>query len=139
MKVQLHSIEQAPRQVPDWRLLMDDLCQPPPARVARALGLGLRTVQRYNRTGAAPRVVCLAVFWLTSWGRNAVHTQAHNDAALLAGYVGSLRRELDDLRGQLGGRDVFEAAAIGTNGGAHTADNNNFTGHRNSFVCKKCL
>lgn len=101
MKVQLHSIEQAPRQVPDWRLLMDDLCQPPPARVARALGLGLRTVQRYNRTGAAPRVVCLAVFWLTSWGRNAVHTQAHNDAALLAGYVGSLRRELDDLRGQL--------------------------------------
>lgn len=101
MKVQLHSIEQAPSHVPMWHTLMDDLCQPPPARVARVLGLSLRTVQRYNRTGNAPRAACLAVFWLTSWGRNAVHTQAHNDATLLAGYVGSLRRELDELRGQV--------------------------------------
>jgi hypothetical protein len=35
------------------------------------------------------------------------------------------------LRGQLGGRNVFEATAIGTNGGAHTADHNNFTAHGN--------
>lgn len=62
MKVQLHSIEQAPHQVPDWHLLMEDLCQPPPARVARVLGLGRRTIQRYNRTGKAPRAACLALF-----------------------------------------------------------------------------
>ncbi|HMN77300.1 MAG TPA: hypothetical protein PKC97_14635 [Burkholderiaceae bacterium] len=101
MKVQLHSIEQAPHQVPDWHLLMDDLCQPPPARVARVLELGQRTIQRYNRTGKAPRAVLLALFWLTRWGRSAVHTQAHNDAVLLAGYVESLRRELDELRSQV--------------------------------------
>lgn len=101
MKVQLHSIEQAPRHVPDWHLLMDDLCQPPPARVARVLGLSLRTVQRYNQTGNAPRVACLAVFWLTRWGRNAVHTQAHNDAVLMAGYVASLRREIEHLASQV--------------------------------------
>lgn len=101
MKVQLHSIEQAPSHVPMWHTLLDDLCQPPPARVARVLGLSLRTVQRYNQTGNAPRVACLALFWLTSWGRNAVHTQAHNDAVLMAGYVASLRREIEHLEGQV--------------------------------------
>jgi hypothetical protein len=33
------------------------------------------------------------------------------------------------LCGQLGGRDVLQAAAESTNGGAHTADHNNFTAH----------
>lgn len=101
MKVQLHSIEQMPSQVPIWHLLMDDLCKPPAARVAKVLGLSLRTVQRYNATGEAPRVVCLAVFWLTRWGRSAVHTQAHNDAQLLASYVDGLRREMATLRSQV--------------------------------------
>jgi len=101
MKVQLHSIEQMPSQVPIWHLMMEDLCQPPPARVAKVLGLSLRTVQRYNSTGEAPRVVCLAVFWLTRWGRSQVHTQAHNDAQMLAGYVGSLQREVEAMRSQV--------------------------------------
>ena len=85
MKIQLHSIDHAPRHLPYWQTLMDDLCQPSPHEVAKVLGLSERTVYRYNATGFAPRVVCLAVFWLTSWGRNAVHTQAHNDAVMMAG------------------------------------------------------
>ena len=101
MKLQLHSIEQAPSSVPIWQLLMDDLCQPPPARVARVLGLGVRTVQRYNATGYAPRHVCLAVFWLTSWGRQSVHAQAHNDAVLMVGYVNGLRSQVDALEGHV--------------------------------------
>ena len=76
MKIELHSIDQGPSSVPQWRLMMDDLCNPPPGRVARVLGIGKRSVQRYNATGHAPRVVCLAVFWLTRWGRSAVYTQA---------------------------------------------------------------
>lgn len=65
------------------------------------LGLTKRTVQRYNATGEAPRAVCLAVFWLTSWGRNQVHTQAHNDAQILQGYVDGLRRQVDALQTQV--------------------------------------
>ena len=102
MTVRLHSIEQTPRHVPTWHVLMDDLCQPPPQRVAKVLGLSLRSIQRYNATGAAPRVVCLAIFWLTSWGRNAVHTQAHNDAQLMTGYVGALVRQVEALQAQVG-------------------------------------
>lgn len=61
MRLQLHSIAQMPQEVPIWHLLMDDLCQPPPERVAHALGLSLRSIQQYNATGRTPRAVCLAV------------------------------------------------------------------------------
>lgn len=82
MTLQLFSVEQAPRQLPIWPQLMEDLRQPRPSRVARALGVSVRTVRRYNETGHAPRAVCLAVFWLTSWGRSLIHAQAVNDAQL---------------------------------------------------------
>jgi hypothetical protein len=95
--MQLYSIDQAPRDVPIWPVLMDELCSPRPTRVARVLGISTRTVRRYNRTGQAPRAICLALFWLTSWGRSQVHTQAHNDAVLAIGYVRSLRESIEHL------------------------------------------
>lgn len=85
MKIQLHRIHQAPANLSSWQTLMDDLGNPSPEQVARVLGKSPRTIRRYNATGSAPRVVCLAVFWLTRWGRNAVYTQAHNDAVSMAG------------------------------------------------------
>ncbi len=101
MTPQLFSIEHAPLHLPYWHTMMDDLCQPPAARVARVLGLSVRSIHRYNATGYAPRHVCLAVFWLTRWGRSAVAAQATNDAALMAGYVASLKRQADELSGQV--------------------------------------
>jgi hypothetical protein len=100
MKLQLHSIDHAPTNVPYWHSLMEDLCNPSAQRVAKVLGLSRRTVQRYNSSGYAPRCACLAVFWLSSWGRNAVHTQAHNDAVLMASYVAGLRSEIARLEAQ---------------------------------------
>ena len=117
MKVQLHSIEQMPSHVPIWQVLMDDLCSPPAARVAKVLGLSLRSIQRYNATGNAPRCVCLAVFWLTSWGRNQVHTQAHNDAVLMVSYVESLRSEVRSMEGK-----VSHLLSIGDFGAANQPD-----------------
>ena len=60
-----YSIGHAPRSLPIWQTILDDLGNPHPAAVARLLGLGARTVYRYNRDGQAPRHVCLALFWLT--------------------------------------------------------------------------
>ena len=100
MKIQLHSIHHAPANLPFWPTLMDDLCNPPPDQVARVLGKSPRTIHRYNATGCAPRVVCLAVFWLTRWGRSAVHAQAHNDAVTMAGLANSLRSERDAFQGE---------------------------------------
>jgi len=46
MTPQLFSIEHAPVSLPIWHTMMDDLCQPPPARVARVLGISIRSVYR---------------------------------------------------------------------------------------------
>lgn len=101
MNVQLFSIDHAPRSVPIWPQLMEDLCQPRPTRVARVLGLSERTVRRYNRTGHAPRSVCLAVFWLTSWGHSAINAQAINDAQLAVSYLRALRERVTELEAQV--------------------------------------
>lgn len=101
MSIQLFSVEHVPTTLPIWQMILDDLGNPPPVRVARVLGIGSRTVARYSQHGHAPRVACLALFWLTRWGRSSVHTQATNDAIVACGYAESLRRDVQRLEGQL--------------------------------------
>ena len=96
-----YSIEHAPRSLPIWQTILDDLGNPHPARVARALGIGARTVYRYNRTGQAPRSICLALFWLTRWGRSQVYCQAVNDCQLAIAYATALESDLHQTRAQL--------------------------------------
>lgn len=96
-----YSIEHAPRALPVWQTIMEDLGRPHPARVARVLGLGARTVYRYNREAQAPRSVCLALFWLTRWGRSEVHAQAVHDCQVAVGYANALERDLRQARAQL--------------------------------------
>jgi predicted DNA-binding transcriptional regulator AlpA len=102
MTLQLYSIEQAPVSLPIWHMILEDLADPPVHRVARVLGLSSRTVHRYNQTGQVPRSVLLALFWLTRWGRSAVHTQAVNDAALAFAVARQREDEVTRLKVQLG-------------------------------------
>jgi predicted DNA-binding transcriptional regulator AlpA len=101
MKLQLFGIDQAPRALPIWETILADLSNPPAPRVARVLGVGASTVYRWNQTGRAPRSACLALFWLTRWGRSEVHAQAVNDAILAASCLRSLQDELDRTRLEL--------------------------------------
>lgn len=96
-----YSIGHAPRSLPVWQSILDDLGNPHPAAVAKVLGLGARTVYRYNRDGQAPRHVCLALFWLTRWGRSEVHCQAVNDCQLATAHAAALEREVRRLRTEL--------------------------------------
>lgn len=50
MKFSPYSITSAPRTLPIWQSILDDLSNPPAARVVRVLGVGARTVYRWNRT-----------------------------------------------------------------------------------------
>lgn len=97
MEPRLFSIEQSPRTVPAWDAILEDLGRPPPERVARVLGVSRSTVYRWHQEGTGPRIACLALFWLTRWGRSAVHTQATNDAILTA----QLARSLGEDRAKL--------------------------------------
>ena len=96
-----YSIDHAPRALPIWQAIMEDLGNPHPRRVAKVLGLGIRTVYRYNRENQAPRSVALALFWLTRWGRSQVDCQAVNDCQMAVGYAKALETELRQTRDRL--------------------------------------
>ena len=101
MRMQLYSIEAAPRTLPIWELILDDLGRPPVGRIARVLGVGASTVYRWNAAGQAPRCASLALYWLTRWGRSEIHCAAVNDATAAVGYANSLYTELEQTKAQL--------------------------------------
>ena len=101
MKIRLHSIDQAPKALPIWHAILSDLGDPPPRRIARTLGVSLRTVYRWNAAQEAPRCAVMALYWLTRWGQSHVNAQAVNDAVMACGLVDSLEREIKTLRIQL--------------------------------------
>lgn len=101
MQFSPYSLGHAPRSLPVWQSIMADLGDPHPAAVARVLGLGARTVYRYNRDGHAPRHVCLALFWLTRWGRSEANAQAVNDCQLAVAYASAMEAEVRRLRTEL--------------------------------------
>ena len=126
MELRLFSIEQLPRSVPPWEAILDDLGRPPPDRVARALGVGRATVYRWNATKHAPKPALLALFWLTRWGRSAVHTQATNDAVMAVTLARSLGEEREQLKGQVKELEhtlsaLHRSLAIATRDSASTA------------------
>lgn len=101
MTVQLYGIAHAPVALPVWPAILEDLGDPSARRVARVLGLGVRTVRRYNQHGSAPRAVAMALFWLTRWGRSEINAAAVNDARVACGYVAALRRQVVELEGRV--------------------------------------
>lgn len=77
-------------------------------RLARHLGVSLRSMQRWEAEQAAPRPVMLAAFWETRWGRDAADKEAaraadahrlHADA--LAKENAALRRRIVQLESEL--------------------------------------
>lgn len=98
MSFQVFRIEHAPAALPIWEVILDDLGRPPVRRISKVLGVGQSTVYRWNQHGQAPRAACLALFWLTRWGRSLIDAQATNDAVLYAGYARSLQADLDAVR-----------------------------------------
>lgn len=102
MKLRLRSIDKAPTALPIWQSIRDDLGDPPVHRIARTLGVSIRTVYRWNATQEAPRCAVLALFWLTRWGQSLVNANAVNDAVLACTYLSAIQAELAEAREQLG-------------------------------------
>lgn len=82
-------------------MIVDDLGRPSSKRLAKALGISERTARRYIATGTAPRAICMALYWLTRWGRSQLDADAVNDAGMAVTYATALKRERDYLRGQV--------------------------------------
>ncbi|MEJ8816090.1 hypothetical protein WKW77_33915 [Variovorax ureilyticus] len=67
--------------------------------IAHHLGVSLRTLQRYQASGNAPRAVYLTLWFESRWGRAALDAQTLNEAQHARAWVASLERECDRLRG----------------------------------------
>ena len=83
--------------MPPLSFLLADQIEPP-QRVARHLGVSLRTLQRYAVSGNAPHAVYLALWFESRWGISALHAQAVNEAQHARAWVASLERECERLR-----------------------------------------
>jgi predicted DNA-binding transcriptional regulator AlpA len=101
MKLRLHSLDQAPKTVPLWDAILEDLGDPSADRIAKLLGVSRSTVYRWKAAQEAPKCAALALFWLTKWGQSHVNAQAVNDAAMACNYVEVLQSEVKTLRRQV--------------------------------------
>ncbi|MGQ3054327.1 MAG: hypothetical protein ACT6S0_21305 [Roseateles sp.] len=90
-----------PKHTPPLAEMLDDICNPSPRALAKALGVSPRTAQRWLVAGEAPRAALLALFFATRWGRADVHSRAENDARAQAALAFHLRTELDKASAKL--------------------------------------
>lgn len=91
----------APRQIPPPSVLLADIGQPPPAVIARALGVSLRTVYGWKAADQCPRPAHLAMFWESRWGQSVANVEAINGERFARGQVDALQRENAMLRARV--------------------------------------
>lgn len=94
--------------------MLADLGRPPPARIAAALGVSVRTVQRWVQRDQAPRPVMQGIFWLTSWGRSRIYVDADYTVRIHRGLADAYRREAEALR-----RELARVLSLGEFGSAN--------------------
>lgn len=87
--------------LPPFSVMLDDLTIRAARPIALHLGISVRTLERYRRTGNAPRAAQLALYFETQWGLRAVNCQAVNGERVALGLARSLQRETAMLRARI--------------------------------------
>lgn len=91
----------APTQTPHISTLLDDLPTRCPRLISKFLGISPATLARWRRTGNAPRLAHLALFWESRWGIQTIELDVHNWRHVHLAYIRSLERENEALRAKL--------------------------------------
>ncbi len=89
-----------PRHVPPAPVLLADLGHPTAAEIAKALGVSVRTVWRWQ-AGDWPRCAQLALFYCSRWGWSQTDSEARFRVSLAEQHVEALAAELATARAQL--------------------------------------
>lgn len=74
------------------------------------------TVKRWAKTGNAPRMAHLALFWESRWGLSVLDADIWNRETLRLGMIDALQRENAQLKAQLA-----RLVALGSHGAANDA------------------
>ncbi|MDM0059009.1 hypothetical protein [Variovorax fucosicus] len=88
----------SPARLPPLSFLLNDQTESR-RKVARHLGVSLRTLQRYKARGSAPRSVYLTLWFRSRWGQSALHEQVFNEAVHAQSWVADMERECERLHG----------------------------------------
>lgn len=69
--------------------------------VAKHLDVRVATVKAWRRAEQAPRAVMWALFWISSWGRDRIESDAANDARAMYSRMSMYQLENDKLKAQI--------------------------------------
>lgn len=89
-----------PAKLPHFHTILQNLGQPR-QKLANFLDISEATLRNYEKAGAAPRAVTLALFWETSWGQSAAACEATNYGRLMYMQNIALQRKVTDLQNQI--------------------------------------
>ncbi|WIT11129.1 hypothetical protein PFX98_19820 [Paucibacter sediminis] len=92
-------LNRLPKDPGNLAQLMADLGHPSCARIAKALGVSVRTVERWKR-GKTPRVALLSLWWLSREGHSVWDCEMSNRTRLAIQTNEALWRELRRSRGR---------------------------------------
>lgn len=105
-------LNRIPKQLPSLGQMLADIGNPSAAELARALGVSDRTTRGWIAANSAPRPACIAIFWLTTWGRSAIDAEAVNLMQMHAAMATAYRAEAETLRAQMA--EVLACADFGS-------------------------
>ena len=80
-------------RVPPLSVLLDDLTTQDAKKIAKHLGVSVKTLQRWKATDKAPRAALLALFYETRWGYSTMYTTMFNECRMLAGIAEMMTRK----------------------------------------------
>lgn len=83
---------------PPLSLLLDDMFEKNPKKVAKHLGVTVATLKRWKDTDSAPRAALLALFYESRWGYSLLYTTAYNAETMARDEAKSQKRINDALR-----------------------------------------
>lgn len=106
----------APTQTPHFSTLLDDMLTRDKRKIARHLGVTENTLKRWAKTGNAPRMAHLALFWESRWGLSVLDADIWNRETLRLGMIRCLTEENAQLKAQLA-----RLVAMGQHGAANDA------------------
>lgn len=98
---------------PPLSYLLDDIFEKDSKKVAKFLGVTVRTLERWKATNKAPRAAMLALFYESRWGYSLMYTTAMNGEKYAREESESLRRLNAALRLRIARLEVlgnFESA-----------------------------
>lgn len=88
-----------PRHLPPLEFLLRELGYSH-KQAAKVLKVSERTIYNWMKSSKEPYAPRLALFWLTSYGYNIIHTAAHNDACRFAALARSRADYIKKLEAQ---------------------------------------